>query len=849
MQNTKLGCIAVFLFAATLAAAGQPHYQMGRAYRYEPESVGNLGIIAFSNGFIIDTRTGGTDIPPLLRATPEAALSIIQFRGPVQAGWRRRLARAGIETFGYLPPYAVMARLDAAGRERARGFEFVRWVGPFHPGAKLEGALIGVTGELELDLLLTPGGDEAAVLARVAELGGFVEHVSRSAFGTVARFRLDGARLAELAALDDVLWVQAWTEPDICNNSVQWVIQTGWKSTAPPDTSTLARNTWRNGVRGQGLVLSTTDTGLNTGHDMFRDPALGITPPGIWPGHRKVVAFKLYQGAHAGEAPRHGSHVNGTVAGDDSVTGGTSYYDGMSIKARLYFVDVSNSSGSFVIGSDLTALWDTVYLGRGLPDSLRPIVQHSGSWGWSNSQGTYLLMDASTDAYCWAHKDFLNIMAAGNESSTRRLRNPGIAKNVLTVGATQNGTSSNLIASFSSRGPTQDNRIKPNVMAPGVSLWSARMYPETNTYEQLSGTSMATPAVNGAVGLMRCYLEQGYYPTGAPVTGDRIDYISAALLRSMAMVSADPNVGSYTIPSFDIGWGRVDAESVLYFTGDARKLIIRDDTAGVGTGEYKELQFQVNSAMPLRVSLAWTDTAAAANANPTIVNNLDLELTAPGGTRYRGNIYSGGQSVANPTTWDTLNVEECARINSPQTGLWTLRVYGQNVATAQKQSFAWTMTGDVSTAAKDVGCVRLIAPAGVVDSGTVVVPACSVYNYGTAAETYAVRMKIGTGYDTVAMVTSHLPGTRRYLAFPGWTATARGSFGVSCSTELAGDQVAANNRQTGTVTVAVKDVGCVRLIAPAGVVDSGTVVVPACSVYNYGTAAETYAVRMKVGTG
>ena len=140
------------------------------------------------------------------------------------------------------------------------------------------------------------------------------------------------------------------------------------------------------------------------------------------------------------------------------------------------------------------------------------------------------------------------------------------------------------IVGFSSRGPTQDNRIKPNVMAPGDSIWSV-LNTGTNGYTWMSGTSMATPTVNGTVGLMRCYLQEGYYPTGSPVEGDRISYISSALLRSMAMASADPNVSSYTIPSMDIGWGRIDADSLLYFTGDARKLLITDDTTGIGTGE------------------------------------------------------------------------------------------------------------------------------------------------------------------------------------------------------------------------------------------------------------------------
>ena len=128
-----------------------------------------------------------------------------------------------------------------------------------------------------------------------------------------------------------------------------------------------------------------------------------------------------------------------------------------------------------------------------------------------------------------------------------------------------------------------------------VARFVAYFQPGTNTYAQMSGTSMATPAANGTVALLRCYLIQGFYPTGSAVPANKFTYISSALLRSMAMASADPNVGSYTVPSYDIGWGRIDADSVLYFTGDLRKLIITDDTTGIATGEYKERQFRVAS--------------------------------------------------------------------------------------------------------------------------------------------------------------------------------------------------------------------------------------------------------------
>ncbi|MBN2538215.1 S8 family serine peptidase, partial [candidate division WOR-3 bacterium] len=846
----KAVCFGVLALVLAAAAGPATHYDMGPARRFDP-ATGEENNFVRLNGAELDTRAPDPGLPAELLLDEHEDVRqpcIVQFDGPIDRRWVRDLARLGFESYGYVPHYATICRLDPVERELVRSLPFVRWVGLHHPGWRIEPALLKRDGPVEVVAAMAPGGDEAALLAAAGELGEVVS-ASRSGLATTVRLVLGAGDIARLARHPDVFWVQEYSEPTVANNQVQWVTQTGWKATAQPDTALSVRTSWLKGVRGQGVVLSTTDTGLNTGHDMFRDPALPITPPGIWPAHRKVVAFKLYQGANAGESPRHGSHVNGTVAGNDSDCGGMSFYDGMAKDARLCFVDLTNSSGSFTVGQDLWPLWDTVYAGRGLPDSLRPIKQHSGSWGWSNSSGTYLLMDASTDAFNWAHKDFLNIMAAGNESSTRRLRNPGIAKNVMTVGATGNGTTSNTIATFSSEGPTQDNRLKPNVMAPGVSLYSARMAPATNTYEQLSGTSMATPAVNGTVGLMRCYLQEGYYPTGSANPSDRLEYISAALLRAMAMASADPNVSSYTVPSYAIGWGRIDADSVLHFTGDARKLALCDDTTGLATGQYKQYDFQVYSALPLRVALAWTDTAAAPNANPTLVNDLNLELVSPSGTSYRGNQYSGGQSVPNPTSWDAVNVEECARVNSPETGVWTVKVYGQNVATAANQPFAWCITGDVSLNLPDVGVTSLLAPAGTIDSTASVAPVCSVHNFGNVAASYRVRARVGTCYDDSAEVTDHQPGTTRLVTFPAKSGWPRGSHAVSCSTRLAGDVAPDNDSALGAVLVRVLDAAAVSVDAPTGVVYRDVAVQPLATVRNAGSAPQAFDVAFSISDG
>ncbi len=791
------------LAVAVLSAGVQNHYNMGPAHRFTPVTGGEINRISFSNGLFIDTRYGEPVIPADLRVQPgdeEAVYYIVQFSGPIQRRWFIELKRLGIKTIGYLPNYATIAQLSPEQQEQVTSLPFVNWIGIFQPAYKVQAELLEGDGVKDIAILVTPGEEPEPVKAIIVNQSGTVVNTTTSPFGTVIEATVSAWAIPAIARRPEAFWIQERTEPTTANNKCQWVTQSGWRSSAPPDTSLEARPAWLKGVRGQGVIMSTTDTGLNMGHDMFRDDSMSVTPPGVWPEHRKVVAYKKYGTADATEGQYHGSHVNGTIAGDDSITGGSSFYDGMSIKGRLYFVDVTSGT-SFIVPNDLWTVWDTVYFGRGLPDSLRPIKQHSGSWGWGNSSGTYLIQDASTDAFAWAYKDFLNIMAAGNESSTRRIRNPGIAKNVLTVGATRNGTSSNAIASFSSRGPTQDGRLKPTVMAPGESLYSATRT-GTNSFSSMSGTSMATPAVSGAVGLMRCYLQMGYYPTGEPVEENRLDYISAALVRSMVIASADPNIGSYTPPDNNIGWGRIDVDSVLYFAGDTRRLLLKDDTSGLATGEYKMEYFQVNSAIPLRVALVWTDTAAAPNANPTLVNNLDLELVSPTGVSYHGNKYLSGQSIENPTGWDSINVEECCRVNAPDSGLWAIKVWARNVATGSRQPFAWTITGDVSSSSflQDVGVSAILAPTGEIDSGTIVTPQVLIQNFGTEDESLAVVFAIAPDYaDTQSIFIT--AGATETLNFVDWEALVIGSYVSRCTTMLAGDMNTSNDLATDSFEV------------------------------------------------
>lgn len=688
--------IYIFLLVSLSVAGVHDH---GQVSYFVPEVYADPTFISFSNGIRFDTKSGEPFLPDQLKIdrydSDVFGYYLVQVNGPVINSWTQEITNTGGKIVGYIPNYTLMVRANKMAIEKIQHKSFVRWVGIYQPAYKLAAELLSVSGEARVSIQVFPDEDVRVLANKVENLGFSVDNIIDHPLAKSFEAIIELNHLGDVAKIPGVLWIQLWSEAKPANDDSQWVCQTGWRSSVP---GSAGWRIWNEGIRGDGLVLCTSDTGIRTTHVVYYDSGIPINSSGVYPNHRKIVAYKVYQGASFGDngSTYHGTHVSCTVAGDDSINGGNDPYDGISKDARIYFLDLANSSGSFMIGQNLTAMHDSIYLGRGLPYTIQ---QHSASWRWWDiGSGDYRLQDATTDAYCWEYKDYLNIWAAGNEGNSgyRTIGHPALAKNVLTIGATNNGTSSNSKASFSSRGPAQDGRIKPNVMAPGVNLMSANGAGD-NGYKPLSGTSMATPSANGAIGLIRQYLLAGFYPTGAEDPADSIKYQSAALLRSMAMVSADPNVGSYVVPDSNIGWGRIDVDSVLYFVGDLRRLIIKDNTVGIGTGQAIVDSFEVFSSIPLRVCMAWTDTAAAPGANPTLVNDLNLELIAPDGTFYRGNQYSGGQSQSNPSTWDNRNVEECCRINSPQTGVWRITVSGQQVVYGP-QPFAYSITGNIGPA-------------------------------------------------------------------------------------------------------------------------------------------------------
>lgn len=211
----------------------------------------------------------------------------------------------------------------------------------------------------------------------------------------------------------------------------------------------------------------------------------------------------------------------------------------------------------------------------------------------------------------------------------------GTAKNILTVGAVgaisngYNQASDVKVSSFSSWGPTDDGRIKPDLVGNGVSVLST-VATNDRSYQALSGTSMASPNVSGTLLLL-----QEYYASlrnGA--------FMRAATLKGLAIHTAD-EAGSATGPDYIYGWGLLNAERAAQVIRNDRNTHLLEEKT-LKQGETHTLEVTASGAGPLRVTISWTDPHASVtsigsnvlnNRTPKLVNDLDLRVSG-NGTQY-----------------------------------------------------------------------------------------------------------------------------------------------------------------------------------------------------------------------
>jgi len=637
------------------------------------------------NGIVIDVRGKEPVVPDLLEARTEKGLRtwIVQFDGPIHGADKERVISSGCRLLDYLPEFAFLAVMDNPTKKKVEKLPFVRGIVRFKPAYKLHGALrekaiAPAEGEpVRLHLKLDDAGHLHDVISVVHRLKGEV----LNAGGDTLRVAVRSKAIADLAALEEVVWLDEHYELQLFNDTAAWVVQGNQPGSYP---------LWGRGLHGEGEIVAIGDTGIDYDMPWFRDAA--GAPPG--PGHRKLAGYDTTWGDdYDADSPGHGTHVAGTLAGDRTPVDGQTNANGMAPKARLFLQDLTPGSGNYVnVPDDLGLLFVTAYnAGARL---------HSNSWGnSSNSYGPYA---ASTDRFLWEHRDFLALFAAGNAGpGGYSVGNPATAKNAVSVGATLNGTAAASMAGFSSNGPSSDGRIKPTVTAPGYDLVSADADGVKGSLNSgtlaMSGTSMATPVVAGVAAMVRQYFSNGFYPRGSASPGSSFSP-SAALVKAALINSAENMGGSGTggpIPSSGQGWGRVNLNST--FATDGRGLVVVDEGAGLETGGSWSHPYLVGSGAPFKVSLVWTDYPGATGAAKALVNDLDLTVTAPDGTVYYGNTFSGGVSVSGGTP-DRVNVEEQLLLPA-LAGRYEVTVSGYNTPFGP-QPFALAISGaaDVTAA-------------------------------------------------------------------------------------------------------------------------------------------------------
>jgi hypothetical protein len=354
----------------------------------------------------------------------------------------------------------------------------------------------------------------------------------------------------------------------------------------------------------------------------------------------------------------HGTHVVGTLAGAGIVN---PRYKGMAPKATVigqFFSDILVNSPYYVTDYGMV-ITNNSY--------------HSAATGCVG-EGDYDIMSSYVDNLMNTDRTMLHVFAAGNDGSLACSPYPlqyatiksgfQTAKNVMTVGAVDNTYSSPSFTSFGSSGPVDDGRIKPEIVAGGFGIGSTSL---NNAYVTDYGTSMASPTVAGAMGLL--YERYRQLHGGANPT--------AALIKAVACNGADDlgNAG----PDFIYGFGHLNAvnavealENNTYFNGV---------TVNGGSQTFTITGVPAGTAQ-LKVLLHWNDPAAAPFAATTLVNNLDLTVTAPDATVHHPLILD--PSSANVTKVavegiDNLNNIEQVVIKNPPAGSFTVSVAGTNV--------------------------------------------------------------------------------------------------------------------------------------------------------------------------
>lgn len=473
-------------------------------------------------------------------------------------------------------------------------------------------------------------------------------------------------------------------------------------------------------ILGETEIVAVADTGIDDMHPAFKDRIVGKFAWG-----RPETSSRLEK---TDDPVGHGTHVSGSVLGNgeyDAGNGTTVKVKGTAPKAKLIMQSTVDDDKALTgIPSNLDKLFSQAYENGA--------KVHNNSWGAEVPALPYGVSGSQIDKFVRKNADMVICFAAGNDGidkdrngvvDFKQIGSEAAAKNCITVGASESyrpegglkygrfrqertgfvrfatnplkpdGTANNSsgMAAFSSRGPSKEGRVKPDIVAPGTCILSARSsiaewgqdWAQSKDEKWMfdGGTSMACPLVAGGCALIREALKT--HPLNKKYNEEHEGKEpSAALVKALLINGAEELKGQYLpteagpSPNFSSGWGRVNLtkslETATYAESPAANGCHDGDALDDDNNKDYSREVEIaDSGKSLKVTLVWTDLPGA-----MLQNDLDLTVSVSGPQTKLGN------STVNRTN----NVEQVVWPNIPE-GKATILVHVKRL-TRDTQSFA-----------------------------------------------------------------------------------------------------------------------------------------------------------------
>ena len=670
-------------------------------------------------------------------------LHLVQFAGPVKPEWLEALKQSGARVVSYIPENAYLIYGDAASLARMQSWAgsaaFVQWEGEYshdlkvHPKARLTSN----AGQPEVRAfaiqLMADADANPATLALIDRLKG---PATRREMSGIAPYRnmvvsLRTDQLDTVASQPDVVSIQPYVVPKKRDERQDQILAgklTGNVPTSPGYLSWLAGKGFTQAqFDSSGFVVDVADSGIDNGSTTpghFGLYSLGDTGSSSRVVYNTIEGDQNPGGTTAG-CDGHGTLNTHIIANYDGMTTGFQHVDAegfsygvgicpfVKVGSSVIF-DNSNDTNDFT-NPDFTNMLAHAWNNGARVSNNSWGADVGGEYDFTSQAYDLLVRDAEQSQP--GNQEMVIVFAAGNAGpcvlgTTHGIDSPGSAKNVITVGASENvrslsttnggndahgndacdesdldANNANSVTCSSSRGPCRDGRMKPDLMAPGVHITGGAPQESVSDpaglgsalgcfnalgvcalpnsgavgspnnffplgqqfYTESSGTSHSTPAVSGACALIRQYFINNSLTPAPP---------SAAMTKAFLINSARYMTGggaNDNLWSTSQGMGEVNLGMAL----DGVPRTLRDQMPAdmfTSTGQLRVFAGHVaDTSEPFRVTVAWTD-APGSTAGAAYKNDLDLVVSI-GTNSYKGNVFSRSNSMTGGTADRRNNVE------------------------------------------------------------------------------------------------------------------------------------------------------------------------------------------------